>query len=105
MENLLSELAICSIKVNDTVSKIVGITIDEVYVFTQVWPNTTLGFGGIGGDAMTSAWTHVVQTSDGKYHIFFNGRHAYSVENATMTFVMDLNRKSMASIDEAKKLY
>ena len=102
MENILSKLAISSIKVNDSIKKE---DIIDVFVFIQTWGNTSLGFGGIGGDAITNAWTHVVQTCDGKFHVFFNGAHAYSVENPTETFKKDLKNNCMKSIVEANKIY
>lgn len=32
----------------------------EFYMFPQAWGSTSLGFGGIGGQAMTSAYTTVI---------------------------------------------
>ena len=31
----------------------------DIYIFQQIWGSTALGFGGIGGQAMTSAYTYV----------------------------------------------
>lgn len=32
----------------------------ELHMFPQVWGDTSLGFGGIGGQAITSAYTTIV---------------------------------------------
>lgn len=104
MGNELSKLAIASINVNDSV-KINESGILNVFVFKQTWGSTCLGFSGIGGAAMTDAWTHVVQTCDGKFHVFFNGMYAYSVETPTEEFKKDLQKQCMKSVVEANKVY
>jgi hypothetical protein len=105
MENILSELAISTIKVNDYLSSYKIVDVMEVFVFEQVWGSTALGFGGWGGSTMTSAWTHVVRTYEGKFIVFFNGRHAYTVDSANEKFMDDLMKQDMKSVDEALKLY
>jgi hypothetical protein len=105
MEDIISKLAIYSIKVNDYISKREKDGIINVFVFKQTWGSTCLGFGGIGGSAMTDAWTHVVQTYGGKFHVFFAGMYAYSVETPTEEFKKDLGKQCMKSVDEAKKFY
>ena len=105
MEKMLKSLSLSTINVDDKMSTFPDLEVENVWVFTQMWGNTSLGFGGVGGDAMTSAWTHVVLTNDGIYHIFFNGRYAYSVENPTERFKSDLENRTMLSIDDAKQLY
>lgn len=71
MENILSELAISTIKVNDYLSSYKIVDVMDVFVFEQVWGSTALGFGGWGGSTMTSAWTHVVATYEGGVHCLF----------------------------------
>lgn len=105
MDRPLADLAICTINVNDRMQRYKEAGIFEVYVFEQTWGSTALGFGGIGGSALTTAWTHVIMTSDGKYHVFFNGRHAYTIENPTDKFKSDLVNRYMLSVQEAKELY
>ena len=100
----LTELAIATIKVNDFMSRIES-SVYDIFVFTQTWGSTALGFGGIGGAAMTTSWTHVVLTSDGRYHIFFDGKYAYSVENPTEEFKHDLEIRFMKSVEESSKVY
>lgn len=106
MENILNKLKWSTINVNDYISNKYNISdIVHVFVFEQVWGSTSLGFGGIGGSTMTSAWTHVISTVDGKYHIFFNGRHAYTVDSANEIFKDDLMNQNMRSVDDAIKYY
>lgn len=105
METILNKLSISSIRVSDAMSRYTDVEVVDVKVFIQVWPNTSLGFSGCGGDCMTPAWTHVVQTDDNKYHIFFNGKYAYTVENPTDVFINDLSNHSMKCVDEAQKKY
>ena len=105
MDRPLTDLAISTIKVNDIMQRHKEVGIFEVYVFEQTWGSTALGFDGIGGSSLTAAWTHVVMTTDGKYHVFFNGRHAYSIENPTEKFKEDLEKRFMVSIKEAKEQY
>jgi hypothetical protein len=53
----------------------------EVYaMFTQPWGSTALGFGGIGGAAMTSAYTTVVAGPQGHLAVYWNGRFAYLID-------------------------
>lgn len=104
-DNILSDLAICTIKVNDVMSRGEKANINRVIVFEQMWGNTALGFNGIGGDSMTSAWTHVVITEEGRYFVFFDGRLAYCVENPTDEFIDDLAKNDMKSVREALTKY
>jgi len=50
----------------------------EVTMFAQTWGSTALGFGGIGGAAMTPAYT-VILSRGNNYNVYFGGRHAYSI--------------------------
>ena len=106
MDNILSKLAIDTIKVNDYLYGYYpkGEIVD-VYVFGQVWGSTSLGFGGWGGSTMTHAWTHVVLTSDGCYNVFFGGSFAYSVKEPNEEFKKDLSKNYMKSVKEALTLY
>ena len=73
--------------------------------FSQVWPSTALGFGGVGGSAMTSAMTTIIQTEGNKYYVFFGGRLAYCIENPTDEFRKDIYRQCMKNCSEASKAY
>lgn len=51
----------------------------SVHLFPQTWSSTALGFGGIGGQAITTAYTAVVVCPHSNYaSVYFNGRHAYT---------------------------
>lgn len=67
----------------------------EVYCFPQTWGSTALGFGGIGGQAMTTAYTTVVLCCD-VAAVYFGGRLAYVIKNPTRTLWEDLAAHSMA---------
>ena len=60
------------------------VTVDdfELYTFNQTWGSTALGFGGIGGQAMTQARTYVFipQVENQKCIIYFGGRFAYKAD-------------------------
>lgn len=61
----------------------------ELYDFDQTWSSTALGFGGMGGQMMTSARTYVIVTYAKKCYVYFGGRHAY---------IVPLNEKVMNDI-------
>lgn len=50
--------------------------IDNYAVYPQTWPSSALGFGGIGGDMLTTAPTTAIE-SKGKVHVFFGSKLAY----------------------------
>lgn len=63
----------------------------SMYMFPQVWGSTALGFEGIGGCALTTAYTVVVCDEENKlYGVFFDERPAYLVENPSEVFFEDL---------------
>lgn len=105
----------CELMEIDTVlSRYKRTEILNVNIFSQTWGSTALGFGGIGGSAMTSAYTTVLecfvehQDSKGEHHIwlvFFAGSIAYAVENPTEEFFKDLASGNMASCAEARGRY
>jgi len=56
-------------------------------VFSQTWGSTALGFGGIGGQAMTSAYTTVIW--DDYYNVwavYFGERMAYIIKDPNNLF-------------------
>lgn len=55
---------------------VIGKRIEEVTLeavtFPQLWGSTALGFGQIGGDAMTNAYTTIIQElQENIYGVFF----------------------------------
>ena len=75
-----------------------------VHVFPQIWSSTALGFGGIGGQVMTNAYTTVIyETGSGIYGVFFNERLAYIIENPNRLFFEELNNRNMECFSRAGK--
>jgi len=53
----------------------------KFYSWQQGWPDTSLGFGGVAGQAMSVAQTVVLEDEErGISHIYHGGRYAYSCE-------------------------
>lgn len=88
----------------------------KMYVFPQTWSSTALGFDGCGGQAITEAYTTVVEmswdcvnktdnirglnltTSDDRiYAVFFDGKLAYMCLNPSKQFFKDLDKRNMRS--------
>lgn len=71
-------------------------------MFSQVWGSTALGFGGVGGCALTTAHTVVVCDAAHKlYGVFFGDSPAYLVEDPSEVFFEDLRNCSMRSCADA----
>lgn len=69
----------------------------ELYVFPQMWSSTSLGFGGIGGQAFTSAYTTVItETNTNIWGVFFGERLAYVIENPNDVFMDNLKNFNMS---------
>ena len=74
----------------------------EMYMFPQIWGSTSLGFGGIGGQAITTAYTVVVNDyHDGWCSVFFGDQLAYVVKNPNQIFYEDVKNGSMKPIAKA----
>lgn len=83
----------------------------EIFVFPQTWSSTALGYSGIGGSAMTSAYTVVVQCEN-TVCVYFNGdRLAYRLELNTLSskgrenYFTDLQFHNMASVSKMFSRY
>jgi len=76
----------------------------DVYSFPQQWASTALGFGGMGGQAMTTAQTSIIYTHD-IAAVYFGVRLAYIVVKPSTKFWDDVNGTSMASVKEALTRY
>ena len=78
----------------------------EFRVFPQTWASTALGFGGIGGQAITTANTIIICNGlTNVYTVFFRGRFAYKIENPNKTFYEDMRCEDMSGVAGAKKRY
>ena len=76
----------------------------ELYTFEQVWGSTALGFGGIGGQAMTSARTYVFIPihCNQKCFVYFAGRYAYAADYSEK-FMKDVLGSNMESVAGSSK--
>ncbi len=69
----------------------------DIVVFPQTWGSTALGFGGIGGKAMTTAYTVVVTGPRGDACIYFGGTFAYHVDKPNHAFREALNNRNVVA--------
>jgi len=74
-------------------------------MFPQTWGSTALGFGGIGGQAMTPAYTVVIESPYAGYLVYFGGRIAYNITRANEQFFKDIADYTMHEVNGAKKRY
>jgi len=79
----------------------------EISAFLQTWSSTALGFGGVGGQAISAALTTVVIFWDSenpdfwsKAYIYFGGRFAYSAHPTNSDFIDDLANHKMPSVSD-----
>lgn len=84
----------------------------EVYaVFAQSWSSTALGFSGIGGQAITAAYTVVIKGPDNVFAIYWDAKFAYLVdlgaiaENQAEVFRADIANRTTAAVRDAEKRY
>ncbi len=85
----------------------------EVDVFPQGWGSTALGYPGIGGQAMTSAYTVVISYEQHKFCVYFGagGALAYYVDLNMLSrtgrdsFMNDLHDNCMADVQKAITRY
>lgn len=71
------------------------------FAFPQTWGSTALGFGGIGGCAMTTAQTVIIGYGN-RFEVYFGGRFAYEVLDPNEQFFSDMRKWRMASVKDAK---
>lgn len=77
---------------------------EVVTMFAQTWSSTALGFGGIGGQAFTSAYVVVIECLS-EFAVYFGGRHAYTIERPNERFFEDIAKRRMADVSGAQKRY
>lgn len=79
-------------------------TFEIIAVFAQTWGSTALGFGGIGGCAMTKAYTTVILNEDlGCVGVFFGERLAYIIQHPNEKFVADLRNRNLCCVSEHRQ--
>ena len=65
-------------------------------MFAQTWPSTALGFGGVGGQAFTSAYVCVIESNlIGQYAVYFGGQLAYVIKHPIGKFFEDVSNQKM----------
>jgi hypothetical protein len=75
-------------------------------MFPQTWGSTALGFGGIGGQAITSAYVCVIESNlVGGYAVYFGGRLAYVINRPNEKFIEDIERHRMVDAKLGKATY
>lgn len=73
----------------------------RVYTFPQTWSSTALGFGGVGGAAMTRAQTTVVVDQRNQHAVvYFASRYAY-MARISRTFMNALQCQRLADCQDA----
>ena len=74
----------------------------SVCQFVQTWGTTSLGFGGIGGQAFTSAYvTTVACMATSKCAVYFGGRFAYMADSNNQNFITDFYTQQMADVSKS----
>lgn len=71
-----------------------------VYVyamFAETWGSTALGFGGIGGQAMTTAYTVVLSVEDVQFLVYWAGRFAYALDARNPAFSFETFRADLGN--------
>jgi hypothetical protein len=75
-------------------------------MFAQSWGSTALGFGGIGGQAITSAYVCVIESNlVGGYAVYFGGRLAYVIDRPNELFIEHIARHRMVDAKLGKSTY
>lgn len=74
-----------------------------VGMFSQMWGSTALGFGGIGGQAMTNAYTAVLSCGTERA-VYFGGRFAYKLAGRVgELFHSDIAKRHMLPVAQHMK--
>lgn len=77
----------------------------DVIDFDQIWGSTALGFGGIGGQMMTTERTYIIVHTNRAY-VYFGGRYAYEVPYPfNKAFEDDMAKHSLASVVASQKYW
>lgn len=77
-----------------------------MYDFDQLWSSTALGFGGVGGAAMTRARTYVlIPFNVERAYVYFGGRFAYDCPTDRDEFWSDIKRHQMADVANKERYF
>lgn len=76
----------------------------SIYIFEQTWSSTSLGFGGVGGQAFTTDFTIVLipVTCNQDCFVYIGGRFAYHVPYSEK-FMEDVKNYSVAGYTRKNK--
>lgn len=76
-------------------------------MFPQTWGSTALGHGGVGGSAMTTAYTIVLECyATQEFLVYFGGRFCYTVSRRSAnikTFAEDCRNHGLESKRKSEK--
>ncbi len=73
----------------------------DIYSFPQQWSSTALGFGGIGGQAFTTALT-VVVICGREACVYFGGRFAYKIQKFNSKLLEDVANFAMCEVGKQR---
>lgn len=73
-------------------------------MFPQMWGSTALGFGGGGGNAITMAYSIVIECQ-GDYAVYFGSKFAYLVRGSKRALFLDIEVMQLASVIDAATRY
>lgn len=107
MNNELKEIIKTVLKIDDFIQwdgSLINKRIDDIINFKQTWSSTALGFGGVGGTAMTNAYTTILRLGN-IWFVFFDGKFAYKVSIDDEVFYEDMKDRNLRSIKEAQERY
>lgn len=77
----------------------------EVEIWKQTWGSTALGFGGIGGCAISSAYTFLAWSPYRQScYVYFAGRFAYKVSKPNENFRQAYIERKMPKVRDAQEL-
>lgn len=71
-------------------------------MFVQGWGSTALGFGGVGGQAFTDAYTTILQCGN-EFLVYFSTRLAYKLVNPTQAFYQDVSNMDLVEVSKSGK--
>jgi hypothetical protein len=75
-------------------------------MFPQTWGSTALGFGGVGGQTITSDYVCVIESGlNGQFAVYFGGRLAYVIVQPNASFMEDVARQRMVDARLGKVTY
>lgn len=107
VEESLAKLSPMSFKNQDGDIFHVNLTVDEneceIYVWPQIWSDTSCGFGGLAGQMITNASTVVVVGPQLDACVYHGGRFAYKIEQVGENFWKAIDNRELPAKREGKE--